>query len=94
MKEMIVQNRVLLLSNRDQHHSVGDPRELNALYEDLLIGVTCFFRDEPAFEQLERTIISQIVERSRRRRPDADRHFRARADAREARADLSHRRIV
>jgi len=39
-----------------------DPRELNALYEDLLIGVTRFFRDEPAFEVLERTIIPEILE--------------------------------
>ena len=28
----------------------SDPRELNALYEDLLIGVTRFFRDDEAFE--------------------------------------------
>jgi len=31
-----------------------DPRELSSLYEDLLIGVTQFFRDPDAFEVLER----------------------------------------
>jgi two-component system CheB/CheR fusion protein len=39
-----------------------DPRELNALYEDLLIGVTRFFRDDGASDVLERTIIPQIVD--------------------------------
>src|SRR4029079_1320373 len=39
-----------------------DPRELNALYEDLLIGVTRFFRDDAAFEALEQTIIPAIVD--------------------------------
>jgi len=40
----------------------SDPRELNALYEDLLIGVTRFFRDEAAFEALEQNIIPGIVD--------------------------------
>jgi two-component system, chemotaxis family, CheB/CheR fusion protein len=42
----------------------SDPRELNSLYEDLLIGVTRFFRDEEAFEALEHRIIPEIVERT------------------------------
>src|SRR6185503_20643490 len=42
----------------------GDPRELSSLYEDLLIGVTRFFRDEPAFEALEHRIIPELVERT------------------------------
>src|SRR6185436_8530299 len=41
-----------------------DPRELNSLYEDLLIGVTRFFRDDEAFELLEQRVIPEIVERS------------------------------
>ena len=39
-----------------------DPRELNALYEDLLIGVTRFFRDDAAFLALEQRIIPDIVD--------------------------------
>ena len=44
----------------------SDPRELNSLYEDLLIGVTRFFRDDEAFEALEHRIIPELVERHRR----------------------------
>ena len=42
----------------------GDPRELSSLYEDLLIGVTRFFRDEDAFDALEHRIIPELVERT------------------------------
>jgi two-component system CheB/CheR fusion protein len=42
----------------------GDPGELSSLYEDLLIGVTRFFRDDPAFDVLEHRIIPEIVERT------------------------------
>jgi two-component system, chemotaxis family, CheB/CheR fusion protein len=42
----------------------SDPRELNLLYEDLLIGVTRFFRDDAAFEVLEQRIIPDIIERT------------------------------
>ena len=42
----------------------GDPRELNSLYEDLLIGVTRFFRDDAAFATLETQIIPELVERA------------------------------
>ncbi|MGE0445267.1 MAG: chemotaxis protein CheB, partial [Vicinamibacterales bacterium] len=41
----------------------SDPRELNSLYEDLLIGVTRFFRDDDAFEVLEHRIIPDLIER-------------------------------
>ncbi len=34
--------------------------ELNSLYKDLLIGVTSFFRDQPAFEALERKAVPEI----------------------------------
>ena len=46
-----------------QLHS--DPRELSSLYEDLLIGVTRFFRDNDAFAALEHRIIPDLVERGK-----------------------------
>ena len=49
----------------------SDPGELSSLYEDLLIGVTRFFRDDPAFDVLEHRIIPEIVERT-----DADDQIR------------------
>ena len=39
----------------------SDPNELNALYRDLLIGVTRFFRDVEAFQQLETHVIPGIL---------------------------------
>ncbi len=42
----------------------SDPRELSSLYEDLLIGVTRFFRDDQAFDTLEHRIIPELVERT------------------------------
>ena len=38
------------------------PGELDLLYQDLLIGVTQFFRDPAAFETLERDILPKLVE--------------------------------
>lgn len=38
-----------------------DRAELDALYEDLLIGVTGFFRDEEAFRRLETDVIPELV---------------------------------
>ena len=49
----------------------SDPRELSSLYEDLLIGVTRFFRDEEAFEALEHRIIPELIDRA-----DPDEHIR------------------
>jgi two-component system CheB/CheR fusion protein len=42
----------------------ADPRELSSLYEDLLIGVTRFFRDDDAFATLEQRIIPELVDRT------------------------------
>jgi len=42
----------------------NDQRELSSLYEDLLIGVTRFFRDEDAFDALQHRIIPELVERT------------------------------
>ncbi|NVB78015.1 MAG: PAS domain S-box protein [Kofleriaceae bacterium] len=41
----------------------NDPDELDALYQDLLIGVTQFFRDPEAFAILERDVIPQLLEK-------------------------------
>jgi two-component system CheB/CheR fusion protein len=40
----------------------SDPDEVQALFHDLLIGVTSFFREKEAFEALERHVIASIVE--------------------------------
>ena len=40
-----------------------NPVELNTLYQDLLIGVTRFFRDPEAFQLLEERVIPEILER-------------------------------
>jgi two-component system CheB/CheR fusion protein len=37
-----------------------DPQELDALLQDLLIGVTNFFRDPKAFDALEREVIPKL----------------------------------
>ena len=39
-----------------------DPKELDLLFQDLLIGVTNFFRDPAAFEALARTVIPRLFE--------------------------------
>ena len=42
----------------------SDPAELNSLYEDLLIGVTRFFRDDDAFDVLQHRILPELLERT------------------------------
>ena len=37
------------------------PEEIDLLFADLLIGVTGFFRDPEAFEQLERSVLPQLI---------------------------------
>jgi two-component system CheB/CheR fusion protein len=39
-----------------------DPRELNALYRDLLISVTRFFRDPESFENLKTSVFPHVVQ--------------------------------
>lgn len=39
-----------------------DPHEVDALFQDLLIGVTGFFRDPNVFETLERVVIPRLFE--------------------------------
>jgi len=39
-----------------------DPKEINALFRDLLISVTNFFRDAAAFEQLKQAVVPKLFE--------------------------------
>src|SRR5690606_11390025 len=39
------------------------PHEVEALFRDLLIGVTSFFRDPEAFAVLEQKVIARLLER-------------------------------
>jgi two-component system CheB/CheR fusion protein len=61
-----VQRRIELLRLADLAQYVDrlleDPEELNALYSDLLIGVTQFFRDPDAFDLLEREVVPHILD--------------------------------
>lgn len=41
----------------------SDPDELNALYSDLLIGVTQFFRDPEIFDHLCQTVLPEVIAR-------------------------------
>ena len=47
----------------------GDRDELDALYRDLLIGVTRFFRDEAAFQILVNDVLPELVRREPRNVP-------------------------
>lgn len=40
----------------------AEPREIDLLFHDLLIGVTSFFRDPPSFEALDREVITPLME--------------------------------
>eukprot|EP00456_Euglypha_rotunda_P094307 TRINITY_DN9_c0_g1_i2.p1 TRINITY_DN9_c0_g1~~TRINITY_DN9_c0_g1_i2.p1 ORF type:complete len:1283 (-),score=297.99 TRINITY_DN9_c0_g1_i2:13369-17217(-) len=42
-------------------HLRNNPDEVSALYKDLLIGVTDFFRDPQAFDALERLVIPELI---------------------------------
>ncbi len=46
-----------------------DKAELNSLYQDLLIGVTQFFRDEEAFQYLQEFVLPDLLERRDDERP-------------------------
>lgn len=47
------------------HYLRGSAAELDALYRDLLLSVTSFFRNPEAFEVLQRKVFPNIVEQSR-----------------------------
>ena len=61
-----IQRRVDLLRIRSLDDYAAqvqhDPDELNKLYQDLLIGVTGFFRDPEAFALLEREVIPKLLD--------------------------------
>ncbi len=46
---------------RYAHLLASSPDELNALYRDLLIGVTRFFRDGEAFDELQKRVVPAIL---------------------------------
>jgi len=48
---------------------VDDPAEVDALFEDILISVTEFFRDPEVFERLRTTVLRGLVERQGARAP-------------------------
>jgi two-component system CheB/CheR fusion protein len=48
----------------------GDPEELNALYKDLLIGVTRFFRDREAFEALASEVLPSLLRQAAERQEE------------------------
>src|ERR1041384_2285668 len=62
-----IQRRVDLLHFPDLaayvDHLQSDPVELNLLYQDLLIGVTQFFRVPEACERLEQEVIPSLLDR-------------------------------
>jgi two-component system CheB/CheR fusion protein len=45
------------------------PAEVQTLFKELLIGVTKFFRDYPAFELLETQLLPELVKRSKKNEP-------------------------
>jgi two-component system CheB/CheR fusion protein len=47
----------------------GEHKELDILYRDLLIGVTRFFRNEEAFEVLEREVLPELLRDGQREVP-------------------------
>jgi two-component system CheB/CheR fusion protein len=60
-----IQRRASIVGTRTLRDYVDrvlhDHGELNALYKDLLIGVTRFFRDSEAFVRLEKTVIPELL---------------------------------
>lgn len=67
-----IERRIQLASTPDVEEYIErlkrDRNELDVLYRDLLIGVTRFFRDEQAFEVLEKDVLPDLL---RRATPDA-----------------------
>ena len=75
--ERRIERRISMMRSSDLASYLGelrrDPAELNALYHDLLIGVTRFFRDPEAFRVLEAEVVPGLVETAAQR----DRELRA-----------------
>jgi two-component system, chemotaxis family, CheB/CheR fusion protein len=68
-----IERRIALASSTNVEEYLrrirDDEQELDALYHDLLIGVTRFFRDPKAFDLLERTVLPEILSRTPRETP-------------------------
>jgi two-component system CheB/CheR fusion protein len=59
------------LSELDQYvqHMESSPQEVQTLFKELLIGVTKFFRDYPAFEVLETQLLPELIKRKKKNEP-------------------------
>ena len=61
-----VQRRMHVVQAEDQkayiEHLKSDPKEVAALFRDLLINVTDFFRDKEAFDSLDQLVIPKLFE--------------------------------
>ncbi len=61
-RRIVRRMELLLIPKVSDYVSIvsGDPDELEALYKDLLIGVTEYFRDKKTFLHLEKSVIPQL----------------------------------
>jgi two-component system CheB/CheR fusion protein len=63
-----IERRLLMSESHDLDAYVEriatDESELRALYKDLLIGVTRFFRDPDVFDRLEKDVLPELVQRN------------------------------
>jgi two-component system CheB/CheR fusion protein len=64
-----IERRIALGPARDSDSYIqrleSDPSELDLLYKDLLIGVTCFFRDTASFEVLDQRVLAELMTEKR-----------------------------
>jgi two-component system CheB/CheR fusion protein len=49
----------------------NNPNEINILFQELLIGVTSFFRDDAVFDFVQQELISEIINRGVERGPES-----------------------
>src|SRR6185312_13560357 len=70
-KSATIQRRItrrMVLSKQDSPEGYaqllrGNPKELDALYSDVLISVTSFFRNPEAFDALQRIVFPKLLQR-------------------------------
>lgn len=66
MLERRIERRLLIMESFDINEYLdllhSDAEELSALYHDMLIGVTSFFRDPEAYERLENKLLPRLIE--------------------------------
>jgi two-component system CheB/CheR fusion protein len=56
----------------DYNHFIdNNPNEINILFQELLIGVTSFFRDDAVFDFVQEKLISEIIEKGVERGPES-----------------------